>query len=60
MTNPKKSPKVAVLLSGCGHLDGAEVRESVLALLALDQHGATVQCIAPNAPQFHVVYHFTG
>ena len=51
------SPEVAVLLSGCGHLDGAEVRESVL---ALDQHGARVQCIAPNAPQFHVVNHATG
>jgi len=60
MTNARKPPKVAVLLAGCGHLDGAEVRESVLALLALDQHGATVQCIAPNAPQFHVINHVTG
>jgi len=55
-----KSAKVAVLLSGCGYLDGAEVRESVLALLALDQHGASVQCIAPNAMQYHVVNHSTG
>jgi len=55
-----KTPKIAVLLSGCGHLDGAEVRESVLALLALDQHGAAYQCIAPNAPQFHVINHSTG
>jgi enhancing lycopene biosynthesis protein 2 len=55
-----KTPKVAVLLAGCGHLDGAEVRESVLALLALDQHGATFQCIAPNAPQHHVINHVTG
>jgi enhancing lycopene biosynthesis protein 2 len=60
MTKARTPPKVAVLLSGCGHLDGAEVRESVLALLALDQHGATVQCIAPNAPQFHVINHVTG
>jgi enhancing lycopene biosynthesis protein 2 len=55
-----KTPKVAVLLAGCGHLDGAEVRESVLALLALDQHGAAFQCIAPNAPQHHVINHVTG
>ena len=34
-----KTPKVAVLLAGCGHLDGAEVREAVLTLLALDQQG---------------------
>ena len=60
MTNINKSPKIAVLLSGCGHLDGAEVREAVLTLLALDQQGATVQCIAPNAPQYHVVNHTTG
>ena len=55
-----KPPKIAVLLSGCGYLDGAEVREAVLTLLALDQHGAAVQCIAPNALQFHVVNHITG
>ena len=55
-----KTPKVAVLLAGCGHLDGAEVREAVLTLLALDQHGATFQCIAPNADQHHVINHATG
>lgn len=55
-----KTPKVAVLLAGCGHLDGAEVREAVLALLALDQHGAAFQCIAPNSDQYHVVDHATG
>jgi enhancing lycopene biosynthesis protein 2 len=55
-----KSPKVAVLLAGCGHLDGAEVREAVLTLLALDQHGASFQCVAPNADQHHVINHVTG
>ena len=55
-----KTLKVAVLLAGCGHLDGAEVRESVLALLALDQHGADYQCIAPDANQHHVINHVTG
>jgi enhancing lycopene biosynthesis protein 2 len=55
-----RTPKVAVLLAGCGHLDGAEVREAVLALLALDQHGASFQCIAPNADQYHVINHVTG
>jgi enhancing lycopene biosynthesis protein 2 len=55
-----KTLKVAVLLAGCGHLDGAEVREAVLTLLALDQHGAEFQCIAPNAAQHHVVNHVTG
>lgn len=55
-----KTPKVAVLLAGCGHLDGAEVREAVLTLLALDQHGAAYQCIAPDADQYHVINHVTG
>ncbi len=55
-----RAPHAAVLLAGCGHLDGAEVREAVLTLLALDQHGATFQCVAPDADQFHVVNHATG
>ena len=54
------SPKVAVLLAGCGHVDGAEIREAVLTLLALDQHGANYQCVAPNDWQHHVVDHRTG
>ncbi|MHB8950544.1 MAG: isoprenoid biosynthesis glyoxalase ElbB [Rhodoferax sp.] len=55
-----KIPKIAVLLAGCGHLDGSEIREAVLTLLALDQHGAAYQCIAPDAQQFHVINHITG
>lgn len=41
-------PKVGVLLSGCGVFDGAEIHESVLTLLALDEAGAEVVCCAPN------------
>lgn len=52
--------KVAVVLAGCGHVDGSEVREAVLTLLALDQHGVEVQCLAPSAPQAGVVDHSTG
>ncbi len=55
-----KGLNVAVLLAGCGHLDGAEIRESVLTLLALDQHGANVQCVALDKDQHHVVNHLTG
>jgi enhancing lycopene biosynthesis protein 2 len=53
-------PNIAVLLAGCGHMDGSETREAVLTLLALDQHGARVQCLAPNASQHHVIDHATG
>lgn len=52
--------KVAVLLSGCGFLDGAEIHESVLTLLALNRAGIDYQCIAPNIPQMHVVSHLTS
>jgi len=55
-----RSAEVAVILAGCGHADGAETREAVFALLALDQHGARFQCLAPNAAQAEVVDHATG
>jgi enhancing lycopene biosynthesis protein 2 len=51
---------VAVVLSGCGVFDGAEIHESVLALLALDRHGAAYQCFAPDMDQFHVINHISG
>jgi len=54
------SANVAVLLAGCGHVDGAEIREAVFTLLALDQHGASSQCLAPNAEQYEVDDHRTG
>jgi enhancing lycopene biosynthesis protein 2 len=52
--------KVAVILSGCGYLDGAEIRESVLTLTALDKFEAEVSIFAPNEDQFHVVNHILG
>ncbi|XBG30076.1 isoprenoid biosynthesis glyoxalase ElbB [Pseudomonas sp. 13.2] len=52
--------KVAVILSGCGVYDGAEIHESVITLLRLDQRGAQVQCFAPNIAQMHVINHLTG
>ncbi len=51
--------KVAVILSGCGVFDGAEIHESVLTLLALDRANAKVTCAAPDVPQHHVVNHLT-
>ncbi len=52
--------KAVVLLSGCGVYDGAEIHESVLLLLALDQRGIAWQCTAPDAPQHHVINHRDG
>lgn len=52
--------KVALILSGCGVYDGAEIHESVLTLLALAKAGAKVSCIAPDIAQRHVIDHATG
>lgn len=51
--------RVGVVLSGCGFLDGAEIHESVLTLLALDRAGAEVIFFAPDKPQAQVINHFT-
>ncbi|MCC5945982.1 MAG: isoprenoid biosynthesis glyoxalase ElbB [Bernardetiaceae bacterium] len=52
--------KIGVLLSGCGVYDGSEIHEAVLTLLALEQEGAEVVCIAPDIEQHHVINHVTG
>ncbi|MBW2445230.1 MAG: isoprenoid biosynthesis glyoxalase ElbB [Deltaproteobacteria bacterium] len=55
-----KLARVAVVLSGCGYLDGAEIHESVITLLALDRAGAEVECLAPDRAQRDVVDHRNG
>ncbi|MGB0205584.1 MAG: isoprenoid biosynthesis glyoxalase ElbB [Neptuniibacter sp.] len=52
--------KIAVILSGCGVFDGAEIYESVLTLLQLAERGVDYQCMAPNIDQMHVINHLTG
>lgn len=52
--------KAAVFLSGCGVYDGAEIQESVLALLSLKENGFDYQCFAPDVAQHHVINHANG
>ncbi len=52
--------KIGVLLSGCGVYDGAEIHESVLTLLAIEEAGAEAICISVDKEQHHVVNHMTG
>lgn len=54
------SKKVAIILSGCGVFDGAEINETVLTALSLDQLGAQVEYFAPDINQHHVLNHLTG
>lgn len=52
--------KIAVILSGCGVFDGAEIFETTLTLLRLDQSNVDVTCFAPDIPMHHVINHRTG
>ena len=54
------SKTFAVILSGCGHQDGAEIHEATLTLWAIHKHGANYQCFAPDINQHHVLNHITG
>ncbi|WP_339045654.1 isoprenoid biosynthesis glyoxalase ElbB [Candidatus Mesenet endosymbiont of Agriotes lineatus] len=49
----------AMVLSGCGHVDGTEIREAVLALLALEKHKVKVKFFAPDIEQKEVINHIT-
>jgi enhancing lycopene biosynthesis protein 2 len=40
--------KVAVILSGCGFLDGSEITEAISTLIAIGQNGAEYKIFAPN------------
>lgn len=57
MTHKKE---FAVVLSGCGVFDGAEIHETVLTLLAIAKAGQDYQIFAPDIEQHHVVNHLTG
>ncbi|MCC7431447.1 isoprenoid biosynthesis glyoxalase ElbB [bacterium] len=53
-------PKVGLILSGCGFLDGTEINEAILTILALDKANAEIVAMAPNINQHHVVDHTKG
>jgi enhancing lycopene biosynthesis protein 2 len=48
---------VAVILAGCGHIDGSEIQESVSALLALSKYGVDYECFSVNMKQYDVMDH---
>ena len=52
--------KIGVVLSGCGVMDGSEIHEAVLTLLAIDRAGAEAVCMAPDADQTDVINHLTN
>ncbi len=52
--------KIGILLSGCGVMDGSEIHEAVITLLAVDREGLEYICIAPNKDQSQVINHITN
>ncbi|MBE0675205.1 MAG: isoprenoid biosynthesis glyoxalase ElbB [Bacteroidales bacterium] len=50
----------AIVLSGCGVYDGAEIHEATMTMLALDRNGCDFTVFAPNIKQHHVINHLTG
>lgn len=51
------SKKFAVVLSGCGVLDGSEIHEAVMTLYAITLSGSSYEIFAPDVNQHHVVNH---
>ncbi len=51
--------RVAVVLAGCGCIDGSDVVESTLVLYHIDRLGLEPVVFAPNMPQSHVANHLT-
>lgn len=52
--------KFAVVLSGSGVFDGAEIHEATLTLYSIMKNGATYEIFAPDIPQHHVINHISG
>lgn len=54
------SKQVAIILTGCGALDGADIHETTLLLLRLDQKDIGYCFFAPDINQHDVINHRTG
>ena len=52
--------KFAVVLSGCGVFDGAEIHETTMSLYAIAVNGGSYEIFAPDMDQHHVINHITG
>jgi len=52
--------KFAIILSGNGVFDGAEIHESVMSLYAIQLNNCSYEIFAPDIKQHHVVNHISG
>lgn len=51
--------KFAVIISGCGNMDGAEIHETLMTLLAIEKKECEYELFAPDKEQHHVINHLT-
>lgn len=51
---------MAVILSGCGVHDGAEIHEAIMTLYSVKKNDADYEIFAPDIDQYHVINHLTG
>ena len=51
--------KFAIIICGCGHLDGSEIQETLMTMLAIEKQNCEYEVFAPDKEQFHVVNHLT-
>lgn len=52
--------RVALFLSGSGHLDGSEITEATSLVIALSKHNIAVDFFAPDRSQLNTVNHLSG
>ncbi len=52
--------KFAIILSGNGVYDGAEIHEATMSMYAIVKNGSIYDVFAPDTEQYHVINHITG
>ncbi len=55
-----RTKKFAVVLSGSGVFDGAEIHEATMTLFSIMKNGCIYEIFAPDIPQHHVINHING
>lgn len=54
------SRRIAIILSGSGVYDGAEIHEATMTMYAVVKNGGEYSIFAPDILQHHVINHVTG
>jgi len=52
--------RFAIILSGSGVYDGAEIHEATMSMYAIVKNGNSYDIFAPDVMQYHVINHITG